>query len=68
MKAPIRRVTLYRDDSTSQVVYERVKHVFLTADNTVLTLAVWDDVDTGAHHYVHWPRERLAWWKEEPVQ
>lgn len=26
---------LYRDDSTTPVVYERVKSVFWTADNTV---------------------------------
>lgn len=27
-----RKLTLYRDDSTVQVVYERVKAVFWTAD------------------------------------
>lgn len=31
-----RTLTIYRDDSTVQVVYERVKAVFWTAGNTVL--------------------------------
>lgn len=59
----MRTVTLYRDDSTVQVVYRNVKHWFWTAGNTVLTIAVVDD-EQGNHHYVHWPRERFCWFKD----
>ena len=31
-----RNLTLYRDDSTAQVRYDRVKSYFFTANNTVL--------------------------------
>jgi hypothetical protein len=34
-----RTLTLYRDDSTVQVVYERVKAVFWTAGNTASSSA-----------------------------
>ena len=54
---------LYRDDSTTPVVFENVKHVFWTADNSVLVIAQYSDVATGAHHYVHWPRERFCWYR-----
>ena len=64
----MRRVTLYRDDSTTQVVYENVKHVFWTAGNTVLVLAQYDDDTHTTHHYIHWPRERLCWFKDEPLK
>jgi hypothetical protein len=60
-----RRLTLYRDDSTVQVVYERVKHFFWTAGGTVLVIAQVTDEATGAHRYVHWPRERFCWFKDE---
>ena len=62
----LRRVTIYRDDSTAQVVYDQVKHWFWTANNSVLVIAVVDDANTGAHHYVHWLRERVCWFKDEP--
>lgn len=62
----MRKVTLYRDDSTTQVIYPQVKHVFWTAGNTVLVIAIYDDTETGKHHYVHWPRERFCWFKDEP--
>lgn len=66
MKAErLRRVTLYRDDSTVQVVYERVKHVFWTANNTVLVIAQMSKGSGHRHHYIHWLRERFAWFKEE---
>lgn len=48
----MRKVTVYRDDSTTQVVYENVKHLFWTA---------------GAHRYIQWPRERICWFKDEKV-
>ncbi len=63
----MKKLTVYRDDSTSQVVYENVKHYFLTANNTVLTIAQVTDASTGAHRYIHWPISRVCWWKEENV-
>jgi hypothetical protein len=62
-----RRVTIYRDDSTVQVRYERVKSVFWTADNSVLVIAVFAGPRTKRHHYVHWPRERFCWFRDEPL-
>lgn len=62
---PQRRLTLYRDDSTVQVVFEKVKHFFWTANNTVLVIAQITDEATGAHRYIHWPRERFCWFKDE---
>ena len=58
-----RTLTLYRDDSTSQVVFENVKHFFWTAGNTVLVVAQYTG-EGNAHQYIHWPRERLCWFKE----
>jgi hypothetical protein len=62
-----RTVTLYRDDSTTQVVYENVKHLFWLAGNSVLCLAIYRAPDTNEHYYVHWPRERFCWYKDVPV-
>lgn len=62
-----RKVTLYRDDSTSQVVYERVKAWFWTAGNTVLVISQYSAPEGKAHHYIHWPRERFCWFKDQPV-
>ncbi len=61
-----RTVTIYRDDSTVQVVYDRVKSVFWTADNTVLVIARMDKGEDKKHHYIHWPRERFCWFKDQP--
>ena len=61
-----RTLTLYRDDSTVQVVFTRVKAVFWTAGNTVLVISRYDADDTDAHHYIHWPRERFCWFKDQP--
>lgn len=58
-------VRLYRDDSVTPVEYENVKHVFMTCDNTVLTVAQVTDAETGRHHYINWPRERFAWYVYE---
>ena len=60
-----RTVTIYRDDSTTQVVYENVKHLFWTAGNTVLVIAQYTNRATGAHRYIQWPRERICWFKDE---
>jgi hypothetical protein len=67
------KLTLYRDDSTTPVKFEYVKHVFWTAGNTVLVIAQYDHVERhceefvtdGKHHYVHWPRERFCWYRLE---
>ena len=60
-----RRLILYRDDSTVQVCYENVKTFFWTASNTVLVIARYDNSDGNEHHYVHWPRERFCWFRDE---
>lgn len=63
-----RKITLYRDDSTTQVVYEDVKHFFWLAGNTVLCIAQYTHGPAvGDHHYIHWPRERFCWFKVEPA-
>ena len=67
MKERGRRLTLYRDDSTAQVRYERVKSYFFTANNTVLTISRYDEEEGDGHHYIHWPRERFCWFKDEPA-
>ena len=64
--ANLKKLTLYRDDSTTQVVYENVKHYFWTANNSVLTIAIVSNAKTLEHYYVEWPRERFAWFKVEP--
>jgi hypothetical protein len=61
-----RTLTIYRDDSTVQVAYENVKAVFWTAGNTVLVISQYTNVETGAHRYIHWSRERVCWFKDEP--
>ena len=61
-----RSLTIYRDDSTVQVVYENVKHFFWTNGNTVLTVAIQPNPKKDYHYYVHWPRERFCWFKDEP--
>ena len=63
----MRKLTLYRDDSTTQVVYENVKHYFWLAGNTVLSIAIVTDPTTGAHYYVQWLRERFCWFKDQPM-
>lgn len=64
----MRKVTVYRDDSVTQVVYENVKHVFWTANNTVLVIGQYTDVATGAHQYINWLREHVCWFRVEKVQ
>ena len=63
----MQKLTLYRDDSTTQVIYENVKHFFWTANNTVLVIAQITNQETGEHRYIHWPRERFCWFKDEKV-
>lgn len=61
----MRKITIYRDDSTTQVVYVNVKHFFWCAGNTVLVIAQITDKRTGKHRYIQWPRERFCWFKDE---
>lgn len=61
----MRKLTLYRDDSTTQVVFENVKHFFWLANNTVLAIAQFTGGPKGEHKYIHWPRERFCWFKDE---
>lgn len=61
----MRKLTIYRDDSTTQVVFENVKHFFWLAGNSVLCIAQYTDVVSGAHQYIHWPRERFCWFKDQ---
>jgi len=63
----MRKITLYRDDSTTQVVYDRVKHFFWTANNSVLVIAQYS-ADGQSHYYIHWPRERFCWFKDESLK
>ena len=58
-----RRITLYRDDATTSVIYERVKSIWW---NTVLVIAYL--LDDKAHDYAHWPRERIAWFRDEKIR
>jgi hypothetical protein len=60
----MRKLTLYRDDSTTQVVFENVKHYFWLAGYDRLCGAIYR-VATGAHKYINWPRERFCWFKDE---
>ena len=63
----MRKLTLYRDDTSVQVVYEDVKAFFWTSNNSVLTIARY--VGEGPeHYYVHWLRERICWYRDEPIK
>jgi hypothetical protein len=64
----MRKITLYRDDSTTQVVFENVKHYFWLAGNTTLCIAQVTDEASGSHHYLLWPRERFCWFKDQPMK
>ena len=62
-----RRVSIYRDDSTTTVVYDDVKHVWWEAGNSVFVVAYFTDDSRKAHDYAHWPRERICWIRDEKV-
>lgn len=66
MKRKKRIITLYRDDSTTQVVVTRVKTFFWTAGNAVLVISRYDAPRGDEHHYIHWPRERFCWFRDQP--
>ncbi len=58
-------IEIYRDDSTTKIVYENVKHYFWTANNTILVIALITNTQTGEHEYIHWPRERICWFRHK---
>lgn len=62
-----RKITLYRDDSTVQVVYDNAKTFFWTVEGSVLTISLFANDIGQEHFYVHWPRERFCWFKDEPL-
>jgi hypothetical protein len=49
-------------------VYDEVKGAFWTAGNTVLVVSQYTDLTTGAHRYIHWPRDRFCWFKDEHTE
>lgn len=60
------RLKLYREDGSTPVVYENVKHVFWQAGNTVFVIAQYTGgPQQEAHHYVHWLREHFVWYRLE---
>ena len=62
------RVKIYRDGSTTPIVYEDVKHAFWTSDNTVFVIAqLSNGPQQEAHHYVHWLREHFVWYRLDRV-
>lgn len=59
-----RKITIYRDDSTTPVVYENVKHIWYEGNNSVLVVSQYRG--TGDEHdYFHWPVNRFQWFKDE---
>lgn len=64
----MRTITLYRDDSTSQVVFENVKAFFWVANNSVLVISQYIERGKPGHHYIHWPRERFCWFRDSGEQ
>lgn len=34
----------------------------------VLVVSQFNEAEGKAHHYIHWPRERFCWFKDEPEQ
>lgn len=41
-------------------VYEKVKHVWWSAGNTVLTLVQY--YEDGSHRFINWPRENVHYY------
>lgn len=62
----MRRITLYRDDSTTPVVYEPVKHYWYESNGAVLVIAYVSGAN-GEHNYAHWPIARVAWFRDEKL-
>lgn len=61
----MRKLTVYRDDSTSQVVYKNIKAYFWTCNNTVLVISQYTDDTLTKHRYIQWLREHVCWYKDE---
>ena len=60
-----RTITLYRDDSTVQVIFKHVKTTFWTANNSVFVISKYANPTGHEHYYIQWPRERFCWFKDE---
>jgi len=61
-------VTIYRDGILAPIEYENVEYCFWTANDTVLTLVIYnhaDSVELPEHYYVGWLREHFVWYKVE---
>jgi len=63
----LKRITIYRDDSTAKIVHDNVKHHFWTANNTVLTVAILYHPDEPGHYYRNYLRERIHHFTDEPM-
>lgn len=61
-----KRVTVYREDSVTQVVYDRVKHTWWEAGHSIFVISQFTG-DGPEHHYICWPRERIAWFRIQPM-
>lgn len=57
------RVTIYRTDSHTPVVYELVKHAWWESDRYIVSVLKWRG--SRAHYYWTWPRERISHIREE---
>lgn len=60
-----RRISIYRDDATTPVIYENVKHVWYEAGNSILVVSQYQNDYNGEHNYFHWPVSRFQWYKDE---
>lgn len=61
------KVSIYRKDSVTPVVYESVKHIWFIAGGSILVIAVYSNIKTGKHYYIHWPINNIEWYKVEKV-
>lgn len=56
-------VEIYRVGSLTTIRLERVKHAWLDALATVLTVAQYDDGVAGSHHYLVYPMTLVDWYR-----
>jgi hypothetical protein len=61
------KVSIYRKDSVTPIIYEPVKHTWFIASNTVLVISIYSNIETGEHYYIHWPIENIEWFKVEKI-
>jgi len=63
----MRRITVYREDSTTTVMYQPVKHYWYEAGGRVLVISHIVGKN-GEHDYAHWPMRRVAWFRDEKIR